>query len=161
MQRIELICFGKLRESFWRDAVAEYTKRLSAYCKLTVMELAEEPLPMKPSQKEIEKALEAEAEAALKYINRGKSYVFALCVEGKQMPSEAFAQRLEQIATMGEGDVVFLIGSSYGLSPRLKALADARISFSQMTFPHQMMRVILTEQLYRAYTIIEGKTYHK
>lgn len=160
MQRINIVCFGKLKEAFWRDAVAEYSKRLNAFCKLTITEINEEPLSQKPSDKEIEQALEAEADIAMKYIPE-RSYVFALCVEGTQMTSEELSAKLDNIGVSGAGDVTFLIGSSYGMSKRLKARADGRISFSKMTFPHQLMRVILTEQIYRAYTISTGKSYHK
>ena len=160
MQRINIVCFGRLKEAFWRDAVAEYSKRLNAFCKLTITEINEEPLSQKPSDKEIEQALEAEADIAMKYIPE-RSYVFALCVEGTQMTSEELSAKLDNIGVSGAGDVTFLIGSSYGMSKRLKARADSRISFSKMTFPHQLMRVILTEQIYRAYTISTGKSYHK
>ena len=160
MQRINIVCFGKLKEAFWRDAVAEYSKRLNAFCKLTITEINEEPLSQKPSDREIDQALEAEADIAMKHIPE-RSYVFALCVEGTQMTSEELSAKLDNIGVSGAGDVTFLIGSSYGLSKRLKARADCRISFSKMTFPHQLMRVILTEQIYRAYTISTGKSYHK
>lgn len=160
MQRVNIVCFGKLKETFWRDAVNEYAKRLSAYCKFTVTEISEEPLSQKPSQKEIEQALDAEAALAMKYIS-DRSYVFALCVEGTQMTSEALSQKLADIGVKGEGDVVFLIGSSYGMSQKLKQRADCRISFSKMTFPHQLVRVILSEQIYRAYTIMHRTKYHK
>lgn len=160
MQRVNIVCFGKLKETFWRDAVNEYAKRLSAYCKFTVTEINEEPISQKPSQKEIEQALDTEAAIAMKYIS-DRSYVFALCVEGIQMTSHELSQKLADIGVKGEGDVVFLIGSSYGMSPKLKQRADCRISFSKMTFPHQLVRVILSEQIYRAYTIMHGTKYHK
>ena len=160
MQRVDIVCFGKLKESFWRDAVAEYSKRLSQYCKLAVNEIDEVLLSQNPSEKEIVQVLEAEAQLAKKYI-RDKSYVIALCVEGKQMTSEALAEKISDIAVNGYGDITFLIGSSYGLSEELKRKADLRLSFSEFTFPHQLMRVILTEQLYRAYTINHGTKYHK
>ncbi len=160
MQRIDIVCFGKLKEAFWRDAVEEYSKRLQAYCKLTITELPEEALPLNPGEKEIAQALEKEYQLALKHIPE-KNYVIALCVEGKGMSSTTFAEKLESIALSGSGDVTFLIGSSYGLSPKLKARADQKLSFSEFTFPHQLMRVILTEQIYRAFTIRKGTKYHK
>ena len=160
MQKIDIICFGKLREAFWREAVAEYCKRLSAFCKLNIIELNEEMLSSSPSDKEILHALDAEAVMAQKYIT-DKSYVIALCVEGRQMSSEALSKKLEDIAVNGAGDVVFVIGSSYGLSDKIKKRANYKLSFSEFTFPHQLMRVLLTEQLYRAYTIQKGTKYHK
>ncbi len=160
MQKIDIICFGKLREVFWRDAVKEYSKRLGAFCKLEIIEIEEVQLSSSPSEKEIFQALEAEAQLAEKHIN-DKSFVFALCVEGKQMSSVDLSERLADIAVNSMGNVTFLIGSSYGLSEKLKKRADFKLSFSQMTFPHQLMRVILTEQLYRAYTIQKGTKYHK
>lgn len=160
MQHIDIVCFGKLKERFWRDAVDEYRKRLTAYCKLDVIELNEVALPLAPSDKEIAQALDAEAELALKYIS-DKNYVIALCVEGKQMTSVELSEELDELATGGKSGVTFIIGSSYGLSEKLKRRADQRLSFSEFTFPHQLMRVILTEQLYRAYTIRKGTKYHK
>ncbi len=160
MQRINIICFGKLKEAFWRDAISEYTKRLSSYCKLTITEINEVPMSQNPSDREIEQALEAEAALAMKYISE-KNYVFALCVEGKQMSSEELSQSLTDIGINNQGDVVFIIGSSHGLAPVIKQRADFKLSFSKMTFPHQLMRVILTEQVYRAYTIQQGMRYHK
>lgn len=160
MQHIDIVCFGKLKERFWRDAVDEYRKRLTAYCKLDVIELNEVALPLAPSDKEIAQALDAEAELALKYIS-DKNYVIALCVEGKQMTSVELSKELDELATGGKSGVTFIIGSSYGLSEKLKRRADQRLSFSEFTFPHQLMRVILTEQLYRAYTIRKGTKYHK
>lgn len=160
MQKIDIICFGKLREAFWREAVAEYCKRLSAFCKLNIIELNEEMLSSSPSDKEILQALDTEAVMAQKYIT-DKSYVIALCVEGRQMSSEALSKKLEDIAVNGAGDVVFVIGSSYGLSEKIKKRANYKLSFSEFTFPHQLMRVLLTEQLYRAYTIQKGTKYHK
>ncbi len=160
MQRVDIICFGKLKESFWRDAVAEYRKRLSQYCKLTINEIDEVLVSQNPSEKEVVQVLEVEAQMAKKYI-RDKSFVIALCVEGKQMTSEELADKVSDIAVNGYGDITFLIGSSYGLSEELKRKADFRLSFSEFTFPHQLMRVILTEQIYRAYTINHGAKYHK
>ncbi len=160
MQRINIVCFGKLREAFWRDAVAEYSKRLSSACRLTITEIDEAPLASEPSQKEIDKALDAEAALAMKHITP-KSYVIALCVEGKQLSSEELSEKISEIGVSGEGDIVFVIGSSFGLSDKVKQRADMKLSFSKMTFPHQLMRVILTEQIYRAFSIAKGTRYHK
>lgn len=160
MQHVNIVCFGKLRETFWRDAVAEYAKRLQAFCKFEITEIPEAPLRSEPSEKEIMQALEEEADVALKYINE-KSFVIVLCVEGKQMPSEKLAETLSSAAQTGNGNVTFVIGSSFGLSDRVKKKANLKLSFSQMTFPHQLMRVILSEQIYRAYMIQNGTRYHK
>ena len=160
MQKIEIICLGKLKEAFWRDAVAEYAKRLSAYCALSITELPEAPLPENPSQKEIDKALEAEALQIQKYI-RDKAFVIPLCVEGKQLSSEELSVQLAQVPLEGYSSAVFIIGSSHGLSPQIKKKGHLKLSVSKMTFPHQLMRVLLTEQLYRAFTIQAGKKYHK
>ena len=160
MQHIDIVCFGKLKESFWRDAVCEYSKRLTAYCKLNITELSEANLSASPSEKEILNALDAEADVALKHIQE-KNYVIALCVEGTPMSSEALAEKLKNIALNGAGDVTFVIGSSYGLSDKIKKRANYKLSFSEFTFPHQLMRVLLTEQLYRAYTIQNNTKYHK
>lgn len=160
MQHIDIVCFGKLKEAFWRDAVDEYRKRLSAYCKLDIIELGEAALSLMPSDKEILQALDAEADNAMKHIP-DKNYVIALCVEGRQMSSCALAEKLADMALEGRSGITFVIGSSYGLSDRIKKRADYKLSFSEFTFPHQLMRVILTEQLYRAYTIQKGTKYHK
>ena len=160
MQHIDIVCFGKLKEAFWRDAVDEYRKRLSAYCKLDIIELGEAALSLVPSDKEILQALDTEADNAMKHIP-DKNYVIALCVEGRQMSSCALAEKLADTALEGRSGITFVIGSSYGLSDRIKKIADYKLSFSEFTFPHQLMRVILTEQLYRAYTIQKGTKYHK
>ena len=159
MQRINIVCFGKLKEAFWRDAVAEYSKRLNAFCKLTITEINEEPLSQKPSDKEIEQALEAEADIAMKHIPE-RSYVFALCVEGTQMTSEELAAQIDRVATT-HGEICFIIGSSHGLSETVKSACDLRLSVSKLTFPHQLMRVMLCEIIYRSMNILRGTGYHK
>ena len=159
MINFTLITVGSLKEDYLRRAVAEYEKRLSAYCRPNIIELKEVNLPDSPSKSEIDSALEAEAEKILSSIP-ARAYKVALCVEGKQMPSEKLARTIEE-ASMTHSDICFIIGSSYGLSPRVKSAADLRLSFSELTFPHQLMRVICTEAVYRAFTIIKGTKYHK
>ncbi len=159
MLQLTLIAPGTLKEAYWRDAVAEYEKRLSAFAKVNILQLKEAKLPEDPSQAQIARALDEEAKSILAAIPP-RSYTVALCVEGKQLSSPALAERLEEIIGV-HGSVCLIIGSSYGLSPTVKHAADLRLSVSELTFPHQMMRVILLEALYRAFTIIKGKKYHK
>jgi 23S rRNA (pseudouridine1915-N3)-methyltransferase len=155
MRRVKLICFGKLKEPYWRAACAEYEKRLQAYCKLEIIELAPAALPDSPSAAQIEQALAIEAQAAQVKIPKGAS-VAALCVEGEQRSSEQFAAWLE-----GQSEIVLLIGSSYGMHEALKKQAQLKLSLSDMTFPHQLARIMLLEQLYRASQIQSGGKYHK
>lgn len=160
MLKVTVIHVGNLKESYYREAVEEYAKRLSAYCKYSSVEIKEAPLSENPSQSEIAKALEKEAEAIVSAIPK-KAYTVALCVEGKELASEELAQLCDKVSTEGFDSLIFIIGSSYGLSPRIKTLANRRLSFSKLTFPHRLMRVMLAEQIYRAFTICAGKQYHK
>lgn len=159
MLHVKLIVLGNLKEAYWRDAVAEYEKRLSAYAKVEIAELKEHRLPENPSPAEISAALEKEADAVLAAIPQ-KAFVTALCVEGKQLSSEELATKLS--AVMQEnGSLALIIGSSHGLSPRVKAAAHLRLSVSKLTFPHQLMRVLLLETVYRSLSILHGTKYHK
>lgn len=160
MLSIKLICVGKLREQFYIDAFAEYSKRLSAYCKFECAELNETKLGASPSDKEIAAALDKEAGDIERAIGKD-AYVIAMCVEGKQMKSEAFAQKINELAVSGRGRLCFVIGGSFGLSPRIKQRADMRLGMSEMTFPHHLARVMLAEQIYRSFKILEGSRYHK
>ena len=160
MQKIQLITVGKLKEPFYEEAVREYAKRLQRYCSLTLTELPEQRLPDDPSAAEISRALKAEAELIREKLPRGAVRV-ALCVEGREMSSEAFSRQLSAYALEGRSQTVFLIGGSFGLDESLKREAELRLSFSPMTFPHHLARVLLLEQLYRAYQIQEGSKYHK
>lgn len=160
MLNVQIICVGKLKEPFYIDAVAEYTKRLGGCCKLTVTELAEERLPDSPSRAQIDAALEKEAEAIRVRIPKGAVAV-ALCVEGRLLSSEDLAQRLEDWMVGGRSSLCFLIGSSFGLAQGLKEQCPLRLSMSHMTFPHHLARVMLLEQIYRAFKIQEGSGYHK
>ena len=159
MLNVKLITIGTLKESYLREAAEEYKKRLGAYCKFTEVNLAEVKLSDKPSAKEIEAALEAEAKLILANMSP-RAYKIALCVEGKQLSSEQLAKRFEEIGQM-HSEVVLVIGSSFGLAPAVKSACDLRLSVSALTFPHQLMRVILLEATYRAMTIIKGTPYHK
>ena len=160
MLNVKLICVGKMRERFYIDAFAEYQKRLQSLCRLELTEPAEQRLPENPSQAEITAALEKEGQEILKAIP-ADAYVVALCVEGRQMPSEGMAELIRERENSGKPKRCFLIGGSYGLAPAVKAWADRRLSMSQMTFPHHLARVMLIEQLYRGFKINEGSRYHK
>lgn len=145
MQKITFVVVGKIKESFYRDAMSEYLKRLSRFANTQVKEIAENS------------SLETEADDILRAV---KGYVIALCVEGEKLSSEGLAKKIKSCTDTGK-DITFVIGSSCGLSERVKNVADMRLSFSDMTFPHQLMRVILAEQVYRAFMINSGSTYHK
>ena len=160
MTSVYLICVGKLKEKFYVDAAAEYSKRLSAYCKLTLIELPEEKLPADPSPAQVEAALAKEARAIRSKIPPS-ARIIALCVEGRLRSSEEMAHMLPSQGYCGDKHLVFLIGGSYGLAPDLKAEAQVRLSMSPMTFPHHLARVMLLEQIYRAFKIKEGSRYHK
>lgn len=160
MLSVKFICVGRMRERFYMEAFNEYAKRLQSYCKLQLVEPAEIKLGDNPSDKEISAALDKEAEDILAAIPDG-SYVVALCVEGKGLPSEAMAELISQRENSGKPRLCFIIGGSYGLSPKVKARADLKLSMSQMTFPHHLARVMLIEQLYRGFKIKEGALYHK
>ena len=160
MQRVTVLCVGKLKERFYLDAAAEYAKRLSRYCKLEILELPEQRLPDAPAQGEIDAALEREAAAIREKLPKGCALV-AMCIEGQLLSSEDLSRRVMRFSLEGKSHLVFLIGGSFGLHPSLKAQADLRLSMSPMTFPHHLARVMLLEQLYRAYQIQEGTRYHK
>ena len=160
MQKITVLCVGKLKERFYQEAAAEYVKRLGRHCKLDVVELPESRLPEDPSPGEIQRALAAEAAAIREKLPRGGA-VIALCIEGTELSSEALSKKLAQLASAGASQLTFLIGGSFGLHPRVKQRADLRLSMSPMTFPHHLARVMLLEQIYRAYQIDAGTRYHK
>ncbi len=145
MQKVNIVCVGKIKEEFYRNALTEYLKRLSRFAKVEVKEIAEG------------RNLEEEAEGILRAV---KGYCIALCVEGKKLSSEALAEKIKTLCDKGE-EITFIIGSSCGLSDAVKERADFKLSFSDMTFPHQLMRVILAEQIYRSFMINSGSTYHK
>ena len=159
MINLKFIVLGNIKESFLRDAAAEYIKRLSAFAKVELCELKEARLPDNPSQSHIDAALEDEASRILAAIPP-RSHVVALAVEGKQMSSEGFAAHIENV-TQTASNICFIIGSSHGLSEKVKRAADYKLSLSKMTFPHQLFRVMLLESVYRAFNIIKGTKYHK
>lgn len=159
MIKITVIALSSLKEKYLREAAAEYVKRLCVYCDLKIIELAPVRLPEKASSAEIEAALSREAELIIKKIPEG-NYVIPLCIEGKQLSSEDFSMMMSQQMNMGRG-VTFIIGSSCGLAESIKRRADLKLSFSKMTFPHQLFRVMLLEQIYRAFKISSGGAYHK
>ncbi len=157
---ITIVCIGKLKERYWTEAIQEYSKRLSKYCTLTINELKEEKAPDNPSAAEEIAVKEAEGKNILKQIKKD-AFVIVLEIKGKELTSEALAEKIKGLGIDGKSDVVFVIGGSIGLSEEVLARADFRLSFSKMTFPHQMMRVILLEQIYRSFKIIRNETYHK
>ncbi len=157
---INIICIGKLKEKYLKDAEAEYLKRLSRFCKLKTTELAEAPLPENYSEAEKEAALDKEAETVISVLS-GSDVIISLCVEGKQKSSEDFADFISKKMVEGKSSFAFIIGSSCGLSERVKKMSHLRLSFSEMTFPHQLMRIILLEQIYRGFKIIANEKYHK
>ncbi len=158
--KITILTVGKIKEKYFTGAVQEYSKRLGRYCKLEIIEVADEKTPDHASGREEEQIRKKEGERLKKYI-KDSAYVIALAIEGKQMSSEAFAGRLDRLGIEGKSHIIFIIGGSIGLDPDILKNADELLSFSQMTFPHQLMRVVLLEQIYRGYRIIHGEPYHK
>lgn len=159
MLTVNLICIGSLKERYWRDACAEYEKRLSVFCRLNIIELPESRLPDNPSPGELEKALAGEGERILQ--KAGNSVVLPLCIEGKELDSPALSDYLDSLMVGGTSAVSFVIGGSHGLSDAVKAAGVKRLSMSPMTFPHQLARVMLLEQVYRAFMIRANGKYHK
>ena len=156
---IYIICVGTLKEKYWKDAVAEYVKRLRPYCRPEIIELKEAKLPANASPADELAVKEAEGREILSKLE--KKYVVTLEIKGKKLSSEKFSEEIEEIGLSGTSDIAFVIGGSLGLSDEVSKRADFRLSFSDMTFPHQMMRVILLEQIYRAFRISRGEPYHK
>lgn len=159
MMNVNFIAMGKLKESYFREACAEYQKRLSAFARVTLKEPPPEELPQNPSPALIERALEKEASLIREHTKSGFS--IAMCVEGKELSSEQLAQKLESLGTGGVSTVNFIVGSSFGLSEELKRGCGFRLSMSPMTFPHGLARVMLFEQVYRAFSILNNSKYHK
>lgn len=160
MLNISLICIGKLKEKYLRDACEEYQKRLSNLCKLSIVELSPYRLSENPSQKEIENALMAEGKAIIEKIPQG-ACVITMCIEGKQLASDELSRKLDELAVSGVSHVAFVIGGSFGLSDEVKSKSKIKLSMSKMTFPHQLARVMLLEQIYRSCQISLGTKYHK
>ena len=158
--KITLLTVGKIKEKFLRDAIAEYSKRLSKYCKLEIIEVADEKTPDHASEV-VEKSIrDKEGERLMRYI-RDDDYVITLEIGGKMLDSVAFSRQLENLGIRGQGHICFVIGGSIGLGDALVKRSDYALSFSKMTFPHQLMRVILLEQIYRSYRIMTNQPYHK
>lgn len=158
--KITLVTVGKIKEKYLEQAIAEYSKRLARYCKLEILQVADEKTPEGASAAVEEQIKEKEGERILSQIRDG-SFVIALAIEGKMMSSEELAQKMDRLAVEGTSQITFIIGGSLGLSRKVLERADFLLSFSKMTFPHQLMRVILLEQIYRSYRIITGQPYHK
>ena len=158
--KITIICIGKIKEKFFQDAIKEYSKRLSRYCKLDIVELADEKTPDGCSSAVEEQIKAKEGERILNAI-KGDEFVISLAIEGVKMTSVKMADKLDKLALSGKSHVAFIIGGSLGLDKRVLDKSDLLLSFSDMTFPHQLMRVILLEQVYRSYRIINGEPYHK
>ncbi len=158
MITINIICIGKLKEAYLRDAQAEYIKRLGAFCKLNLIELQESKLPNDPSDSQISKCIEIEEQSILAKL---KGYVMPMCIEGKNLSSEELAEKISFISLNGTSEISFVIGGSYGLNDEIKNKADFKLSMSKMTFPHQLARVMLLEQVYRSFQINANGKYHK
>ena len=157
---IKILCVGKIKEKFYRDAIDEYVKRLSKYCSVSVVEVPDEKTSENASDNEIDIVKDKEGERLLKHIS-DRDYVIALAILGKQMDSVVFSRFIEDLGIQGKSSLVFVIGGSLGLSDTILKRSDFQISFSKMTFPHQLMRVILSEQIYRAMRIMKNEPYHK
>lgn len=157
---IKIITVGKLKEKYLKEGIAEYTKRLGSYCKLQIIEVGDEKAPENLSDKEMELIKDKEGEKILAKIPE-QSYVFAMAIQGKQYDSVEFANEIDKLGTAGKSDIVFIIGGSLGLSQSVLSRANQHISFGKLTYPHQLMRLVLVEQIYRAFRIIHGHAYHK
>ena len=157
---LTLICVGRNKEKYFQDAASEYIKRMVPFCRVSVIEVSEVRLSASPSEKEIRSALREEAESIKKIINR-EQFVIALCVEGKKLSSSGFSDVLMKAFVSGKSRLVFVIGGSFGLAEEIKNTADLRLSISDMTFPHHLVRVMLLEQIYRSFSILNGTKYNK
>lgn len=158
--KITVITVGKIKEKYLEDAIAEYSKRLSRYCKLEIIQVADEKTPDRASEVVETQIKDKEGERILSHI-KDTAYVVALAIEGKMISSEELAELIDDLGVRGESHIQFVIGGSLGLSKKVLERADYKLSFSRMTFPHQLMRVILLEQIYRSYRIVNGEPYHK
>ncbi len=160
MLTVNIICIGKIKEKYWTDAVSEYKKRLSAFCRFNIVELEEEKTYNNPNDSQISAILNAEGKRILNAVSK-TSTVVAMCIEGKMLSSEELADKMSDIALSGSSTVDFIIGGSWGLSDEVKRRSNIKLSMSKMTFPHQMARVVLSEQIYRAFEIMNNGKYHK
>ncbi|QGG48941.1 23S rRNA (pseudouridine(1915)-N(3))-methyltransferase RlmH [Heliorestis convoluta] len=158
--QIQIISVGKIKEKYLKLGIEEFSKRLQAYCRLTPIEVSDEEAPDTLSAKEVERVKEKEGQRILQQL-RPDSYVIALAIDGTTWSSEELAREIDQRATYGQSQIAFIIGGSHGLSPQVLQRANKKLSFSKMTFPHQLMKLILLEQIYRAFRINRGEPYHK
>lgn len=158
--RITVITVGKIKEKYLRDAIGEYSKRLSKYCKLEILEVADEKIPENAGENLENQIRDKEGDRILKYVKED-AYVITLEILGKQLTSEELSSKIENLGVQGVSHIVFIIGGSIGLGKDVMKRSDYALSFSKMTFPHQLMRVILLEQIYRSYRIMNGEPYHK
>ncbi len=158
--KIKVITVGKLKEKYLKDGIAEYSKRLSRFCKLEMVELADKKTPDRASPAENQQILTKEANRILNKIDE-REFVIALAIEGQQFPSEAFSKQMDEKMSQGFSTLTFVIGGSLGLAPEVKARANLLMSFGQLTLPHQLMKLVLIEQIYRAFMIQQGSPYHK
>ncbi|MCR5283659.1 MAG: 23S rRNA (pseudouridine(1915)-N(3))-methyltransferase RlmH [Lachnospiraceae bacterium] len=158
--KIDILCVGKIKESYLREGVLEYKKRLSRYCDLNILEMADEKTPENASDRERELILEKEGDRLWGHVAES-AYVIALVIEGKQLSSTELSKKLDEIQVMGKSHIQFVIGGSLGLTDKIQKRADLKLSFSKMTFPHQLMRMILLEQIYRSFRISRNEPYHK
>lgn len=158
--KITILCVGKIKEKFYRDAIEEYSKRLSRYCKLEIVGVADEKTPDNASEAVKQKIMEKEGERMEKYL-REDAFVIALALDGIMLDSVELSEKIERLGIGGTNHIMFLIGGSLGMTEEILRRADMRLSFSKMTFPHQLMRVILLEQIYRSYRIANHEPYHK
>ncbi len=160
MQTVNIICIGKIKEKYWTDAIREYAKRLSPFCKFNIIELDEEKVNSNPNEAQIKRILEAEGKRIISKLSKN-SYIIPMCIEGKQLSSTELADKMSDVALSGKSSIDFIIGGSWGLSDEVKMKADIKLSMSKMTFPHQMARVVLCEQIYRSFEINSNGKYHK
>lgn len=160
MLTVSIICVGKLKEKYWSNACDEYLKRMKAFCKCSVIEVDEKKMPENPSDAQIRAVVEEEGKRIISRINSG-SHIISLCIEGKQKSSEDFSSYIDKLTVSGTSHISFIIGGSWGLSEEVKRIAGLKLSMSEMTFPHQMARVMLLEQIYRAFQISSSGKYHK
>ena len=160
MLKIKIICVGKLKEKYLKDACNEYIKRLSSCCKLSIIEVDEYRVQNNPSDSDVNTCIITEGKRIISKL-KPESFVISLCIEGNIISSEEFAQKIETLSVSGVSDITFIIGGSFGLSNEVKKMSDFRQSISKMTFPHQLMRVVLLEQIYRSFQILNSGKYHK
>lgn len=160
MLTVNIICIGKIKESYWREAIKEYSKRLTVFCKFNIIELDEEKVSSTPNDAQIKTILDAEGKRIISKLSKN-SFVIPMCIEGKLLSSTELSEKISQVPMLGKSSIDFIIGGSWGLSDEVKSKADLKLSMSKMTFPHQMARVVLCEQIYRVFEISTNGKYHK